>query len=639
MREDSMVSKNRKIVLDFQQIVAGALLKFRSIDILDLELIVAKLEESGFVVPEEFDYKLGNICEYIKHHDNGEICFRKRVDYSNVEVMDLFKRIAGRSLLDFFAKVDAIAFKKEKGKLLAEEGNRLLNSGRVLLISDDLKDSERFREYGFRNVDHFTSVVRAELYFFKRPLELDNYQVIVLGRHLAIDNFRNRGLARKINALKNANRVLVTNFSAYELDDTNLYYVSASNYRSWQQWFFEEKRLDDAMRDIVVSAISVGATDSIECDIVFTPCRQDLGIIPKKELPKTVQDMSILYLTTIKDMSSARMIAKNLGLRVTFVEEDNFAFDQVVDRLSDFDMIIGSEDYSKSLSMSSVECSTQCKYTGKPMVLLATYKNRYHLEGPKNDFADTVIYGKQISLDYTFGNYSLQPEEIRSIEFGVPKVSDRNEDVASRYMREELGDIEAILSACVNLYNEKAQILGNGSLDVGNLKSASEYQSLLTETFVAEEARIDVAFAPIKKIDEIMTMIKDYCAYRSKGLVPKSLAGLKISETESGYMVEVRLQGQALSAFTFSKNGSSVENVRVFNIRFRTKQGRLSDPMNVGVYPCNCSLPGLPRQPKEREWDVINGIYKKLLTSVAPLLDGAREKEAKGKSFTIQKKN
>lgn len=634
-----MLSKNRKIVLDFQQIVAGALLKFRSIDILDLELIVAKLEERGFVAPEKFDYKLGNICEYITRHDNGEIGFRKRVDDNNAEVRDLFKRIAGRSLLDFFANMDVIAFKKEKGKMLDEQGNRLLNSGRVLLISDDLKDSERFREYGFRNVDHFTSVVRAESYFFKRPLELDNYQVIVLGRHLAIDNFRNRGLTKRINVLKNAKRVLVVNFSAYELGNTDLYYVSASNYRNWQQWFFEEKRLDDAMRDIVSSAIAVGATDSIECDTEFAPCRQDLGIIPKKELPKTVEDINILYLTTIKDMDSARKVVENLGLRVTFVEEDNFTFDQIVDRLSDFDIIIGSDSYSKSLSLSSVECSTQCKYTGKPMVLLATYKNQYHLEGPKNDFDDVVVYGKQISLDYTFGNYSLQPEETRSIEFGVPKVSNENEDIASRYMKEELGDIEAVLSVCVNLYNEKMQVFGNESLDVGNLKSASEYQSLLSKSFAAEEARLDVAFAPIKKIGEIMTMIKDYCVYRSRNLVPKSISHIKISETESGYMLEIRYQGQALSALTFSKSEPAVENVKVFNMRFRTKQGRLSEPMNVGVYPDNCSLPGLPRQPKEREWDVINGIYKKLLTSVAPLVDEAREKEVKGKSFTIQKKN
>lgn len=644
-----MINSTKK-KLKHESLIAGALLKFESVDILDIEMLCIFLEEAGFSLPAEFDYKFPHIDGYINCEDSGKIYFRRGLDIegqikgTSGTMRELFESVAGRELTEFFRTFDIKRFEEGKNRKLEEEKQLILNSGSVLLISDKLEDYTRFRRYGFKNVDYFSSVVRAEIYFTEKPQELEKYQIIAVGSHLAIDHFRNLRLSNKIRELKTKKRILEVDFSGHVFDNRELYFVTLYNYRSWRSYYMSESKLTDAMNDIIMGAIVNEVPDSIRLDAPFVPADIDKGIVRMMPFPKKKKDLKILLLSHTKDRELQSKLENSLGVNITIKEEDNYAFEDIVWDLGEYDIIIGSDLYSGRIPLVYTECSTQCKYTGRPLVTLVSYKDHAGEICSNDVVEDNYVKGSNISLQYSYGGYSLQEDTFYRTEYVAPRIVsiDIENDGFVQYDQKRQSDLESVLEVAVRLYNDKAGEMGNRLQDALGFKSPSEFYLYSRKLFEEEKSRREELLMPIRMIDDISGMIKDFLKYRKLSLIIDKIPDINIRESETGHRVEIVLKGKVLSSLTFSKGSEAVKNLRVFNIQMITKKGTLSAPVNVGVYPDVLKQLNVPRRPDEREWSVINAIYKKLQTDVLPIIESAKAKEEgqnSGKVIRIYRKD
>lgn len=622
--------------LRFEQVVAGALLKFRKLDILDLAIIMERLKKECFAVPSKQDYRFLIIDEYIKVLDNGEVFLRNGVDFERqvknrlVTIGELFQSVAGVELCEFFDRLNIVEFRDAKNQMLIDGKASLLENGNVLLISDDMEDLNRFKKFGFRNVDHFPSVMRAQNYFEENPKKMSQYQVIVIGSHEVVDQFRNLRLANKIRRQKEEKKALVVDLCCQVLKDKELFFISMENRGSFKSWFMKEKNLNAIMDDIVLGAVATGAVDSIELVQEYSPidmetCENDIMSFPERK-----KDLKILYLNSTEVRGEARDIANSLGLNVTFLPDDDSRFDKITDKLGDYDIIIGSSMYSKRIANVSTECSFQCRFTGRPLVLLATYSFESLPINSVDSELEDYILGSRITLDYAFGEVKGVGEWNRHEKFGVPILSTRSDDYVERYHQGELANIKAVLEVAVGIYDKKKCELGGGSFSDGAFRTPRDYDLSLIEEFKTEKERQAEALRPIVVIDEIKKMAVDYLKYRKMGLIEGPLSGITISESSTGYRVEIALQGIVLSALTLSKNELAGENLRVFYLQRVNSKKRLSAALNMGVYTKRFEAYSVPRRPNESEWAAIMGIHKKMMVTVEPSIEEAKYREFTG---------
>ena len=67
-------------------------------------------------------------------------------------------------------------FKNEEVKI------ELTSEDDYKILSDSIQDDyDELIKYGFKNVDYFKSIVRADKYFAEHPLELQKYHIILKG--------------------------------------------------------------------------------------------------------------------------------------------------------------------------------------------------------------------------------------------------------------------------------------------------------------------------------------------------------------------------------------------------------------------------------------------------------------------------
>ena len=512
--------------------------------------------------------------------------------------------------------------KKERN--LKDNKEKVLNEANILLISDVQDDYDEIVKYGFKNVDYFKSVIRADSYFAKHPEELEKYHIILKGnqnvQHCCFGG--DVDLDRTIDKLGDNKHILKTFLDRYDYPnhiELVTYLSDRNNCRGWRT----QELTYQGIYDRIVENILINHTlENVDLkDKEFVPI-QDYINPNRLPLPTKKSDLKILYLDPISVNKYAEEIANELGLSIDFKEDNNFSLGRYVkSNLGKYDIIIVTRIYSGNLLSMNHESTEQCKDTGKELTLFVAQDNiRWGID---SDLADGI------KLGYVFGgnrapDYEYHSKEIRILR--QPIEVDAKDKYLLKYVSREYSRMKGIIEASVNFYNQA--LLQNNKPTIVDLdfKTAEELDQDYVNAKEIKEAIREAELAPIRLFDNIRYSITSYLNYRKNGLINQVPEGLKITESKDGIKVENIYQGRTLCTLVFPKK-YKYDNLRVFEIQTLSKKGILSSPQTLGVYTSEYeNFESIPSRPDEKQENALIAIKKKINVVLEPLIEDAWKK-------------
>ena len=632
--------KQENETMEYENFIAGALLKFEKLDNVDFSLLVEDFEKKTNIdLRGLWYYSRNNLGTYIKTLANGTVKLRDSIslDYIIEEekctLRDKLLTIAGNTVNNYFSSLEIETFKQEKEKALLENKDKVLSTANILLVSDIQDDYDELVKYGFKNVDYFKSIIRADQYFSKHPEELEKYHIILKGnqnvQHCCFDG--DVELDRKFSDLRDRKHILEPCLHRYDYSDHMelVSYLSDSiNHRSWDT---KEQSYTDIFDRIVENTLINHTLDKVGLeDKKFVPI-QDYINPNRLPLPAKKSDLKILYLDSVIVNKYANDIAKQLGLNITFKEDNNCSLGRYIKtHLGDYDIIIVSRLYSDSLLGMNIESTEQCKDTGRDLTLLVTYNDDSIWQFDEDDISDYLGIGSKIKLNYRYaGNLAIDSERHNKVFRVLRKSADfvSEDEEHRKYYESDIACIIGIIGASINAYNNALLQMNKTSISDLDIKSAEEFDKEYEIVDKKEEERKEAALAPIRSFDSIRYAVSSYLNYRKKGLISQLPEGLKITEDKNGIKVENIYQGRTFCTITFPKEYKQ-KNLRIFEIQTLSKKGNLSAPETIGLYTRKYeNLESVPNRPDERQANALLSIDKKINVALRPLNDEAWHKQ------------
>lgn len=448
----------RKTECTYSQLIAGALLsRFDSINNVDIGLLINNIEDKlGVRVVGSLDNLTKELIRLIEFgEDDGTISLGKKLrkllkldgdiyDKLRDIVKEILEKEAGPDIIEYFRSLHMGSYRDKKRKLFSSYKEQLPKQARVLLISESQEDYDEFVSRGFRNVNWFKSIIRANKYFAQNPDKLENHDIIVFGDRSVIG--LQFDLVDRIWEMAKRKHTAVVSIE-------RKYYEYLSEIPIWiyNNTVRSGKYLKATDSDGVYSAI-------VECALTNCILSRDnensvkFEAIPDYVNPKVVplptkrENVRILYLTN-NGNTNTKLIGncvKKMGLNVEVIQDgDTALLNNVQGRLGDYDIIIASSHYSQRLLGMINESKEQCKDTGRQKVLLATYStipksSSYHVENGKPVSASDA---SEITL-----NYVSDGTEPKKVSFMIPCG-----DNSSAFDRTRI-NTEAIISTAIDVY-------------------------------------------------------------------------------------------------------------------------------------------------------------------------------------------
>ena len=520
--------------------------------------------------------------------------------------------------------------KKERN--LKDNKEKVLNEANVLLISDIQDDYDEIVKYGFKNVDYFKSIIRADSYFAKHQDDLEKYHIILKGNQ-NVQNCCFGGdvdLDRTIDKLGGNKHILKTSLYRYDYPDHIKLVTYLSDRNNCRGWCTQELTYQGIYDRIVENMLINHTLENVDLkDKKFVPI-QDYINPNRSPLPTKKCDLKILYLDSISVNKYAEGIANELGLSIDFKEDNNFSLGRYVKgNLGKYDIIIVTRIYSGNLLSMNHESTEQCKDTGKELTLFVAQDNIWC--DIDSDLADGI------KLGYVFGgncapDYEYHSKEIRILR--QPIKVDAKDEYLLKYVSREYSRMKGIIEASVNFYNQA--LLQNNKPTIVDLdfKTAEELDQDYVNAKEVKEAIREAELAPIRLFDNIRYSITSYLNYRKNGLINQVPEGLKITESKDGIKVENIYQGRTLCTLVFPKKYKH-DNLRVFEIQTLSKKGILSSPQTLGVYTSEYeNFESIPNRPDEKQENALIAIKKKINVGLEPLIEDAWKKHLEQESET-----
>ncbi len=627
-----------KQIIDYEQVIAGALLKFKSIDAIDFSLLIEDFQEKTNIDVTGLWYNLNNIGKYIKEEKNiitlkEGISLDYFIEEENCTLREKLLMVAGNIVNNYFKDVNVESYQQKKEEKLKENKDRILKSANILLISEIEENYDELVKYGFQKVDYFKSLIRADKYFAKYPERLNKYHIILQGH----SNIHTNGfdvkfeLENKIITLKNTKHILETPLYKYNYSDHTEFVAYLRDDKNWKNWNIEESSYTAIFDRIIENTLINHTLDKAQI-LEKLPEYSDYINPNRLPLPTTKSKLKILFLDeinlydrNIKDLG----LDVALGLDVTFNEDFNHSLKYVISHLGDYDIIIASSWHSFNLVSVDIESTEQCKDTGRDLTLLVSYKDSSICQYGEDDEVDYAGIGSKINLDYKFaGNFApdikCHKKEFRVLRKSLEFLHEHKE--SNKYYDNKIAVITGILGASVNIYNDA--LLQNNKPPIKDLdiKTAEEFDADYEIVDKQEEERKNSILAPIRTFDSIRYAVSSYLNYRRKGIITQTPEGLKITQGKNKIKVENIYQGKTLCTITFSKNYKQ-ENFKIFEIQTVSKKGTLSSPQIIGLYTKKYEkLENVPSRPNERQLNALSSIAKKINVSLLPLTNKAWEK-------------
>lgn len=630
-----MNKQESKRMINFEQIIAGSLLKFKKLDNVDIHLIIEDLTKiNTFDIYSSYN-GFDQLGEYIYMYRNGCITLRDNITLSdwieanNCTIKEKFKKFIDVDLEKFFADFDIEQFKIRKEQFLKEQKELVLKESNVLLISDIQEDYDELVKYGFQNVDYFKSIIRADRYFQQNESELDKYHIIITG-HQSVTQCCFEGrveLENQIRRIEDKKEAIVMPLQVYDFLDHVVYVSFLKDYKSWRAWHEKEKSYSKLF-DKLIECASINQVIAKVPNKKFVPIKDYVN--PNRlKLPTKKSDLKILYLDLISVRPYAEEIASKLGLNITFKEDNNFSLGRYVkNHLGDYDIIIVSDSYSNAILGMGNESTEQCKDTGRDLTLLVTYNDdiNYISSLDENGKNHSQEIGWEMNLRYIFGGNIAKNSKIQSKKY---RVLGQNLESGEKENYQGL-DFQSIIEESVHLFQNMLLENNYSALSDFDFKTGDEYdveyEKAITKLEEVNRKLEEVKKQALKEIydfDSLRYSLISYLEYRKQGLVPGRIEGIDIIDKNREIVVYNIYNGRALCAMTIPKKKIS-DNLRVFEVQTMTKKGYLGEPKSIGLYTYQFDkFNSVPNKPDEKEAKAIQSIYKKVNFVIKPLNEEA----------------
>lgn len=621
----------------FKSLVAASLLKFEKLDNLDISLLLKDLKKESYYI--SYRYYLEEVSKYAMIRKDGCVTLRPKLSLESVisegnsSVRDELERLADNHILKYFHDLDVEQFRKRKEEFLKEQWRKVLINAHILLITDNEEEYEEMMEYGFSHVDYFKSIIRAGHYFDKHPKEALKYHMVILGNQSVVHSvFDSDNILKNVLNRKNLLTVQLSswhNLSTSELV-AHIYLHDLINHRDWT---FEGHDYPNVF-DRVVECASINRITDLGYQGEFVPIKDEINA-NKLSLPEKKEELKILYLDTFSVNKDALEIAEELGLNVTFREDNNSSLDNFGRYLlGDYDIIIASSIHSSRLISMNEESTEQCKDTGRELVLLLTYKDHNYFTAP---------LGYQLELSYSYGgSLGEQLDHDRK----VYRVVDDLEIDEDRYQRKQAICMKSILESAVELYQDVLEKNGKKILDFDfqTMKEKDlEYEQKLEKKKEEEE----LERKPIIDFNRLYNSLSSYLEYQRQGLTPRKIEGIKIEEDHNMISATNIYNGIPYCMIHIPKK-NSLSDCKSFIIQTRSKKGRMSDPKKVAIYTKKYEeKDDIPRKLNEEEKNAFTSVCKKVNVVVNPILadieiklqEGSHNTDRKPKQKNFRRKN
>lgn len=630
------IGKEEKNPVTYDQLIAGALLKFDSLDNLDISLIIEDFEkkenikiENTFANPQKF-FKM-----YFKTFKDGTTKLKDGMSLTdhtnyNCNLGELIQQYAGDIVDNYFKNFNMRKFNREKEASLLKQKEIVLDKANVLLISDMQEDYDELKRYGFKNVDFFKSIIRADKYFSEHPEELQKYHIILKGNQNVQKCCFNSSvdLDNKISLLREDPHVLVVNYYTWGKKNHSVFEAHLWDYHKWRNWYASEQTYTDFFDKIVEGTLIIHSLDKERVkDELFVPIKDYIN--PNRlPLPTKKSDLKILYLKEFLVSDYAYDIAEKLGLNITFLEDNNSTLGKYVkNNLGDYDIIIASKLFSRNLVDMNIESCEQSKDTGRELTLLVSYEDK-SLKLFDEDKNDYKMLGSEIFLKYSFGGILANDLESHNKNFRVlgKPVDFISEDIGG-YLIDDIACMTGIISAAISEYNAELLRMNKPPIKDMDIKTVEEFDEEYESVEKEIEERKEIELSPIKRFDDIRNTVSRYLGYKNSGLITENPEGLNITEGKKGIRVENIDQGKTISAITIL-NGYKKNTLRVFTIQTLLGNGNLSKPETIGLYTKKYEEnKRIPKRPSKRQEDTLLALYRKIDAVLCPLNDEACNKQ------------
>ncbi len=354
---------------------------------------------------------------------------KKPLDYfieeENRTVREKYEEVVGKIVLDYFDKINVDEFKQKRNDILKSQTEELKNKANILLISDIEEEYQTLKDYGFKNIDYFKSIIRSDKYFKKHPKELEKYHIVLTGnQNVQRCCFEGQvELENTLYDLRVKKGILKTSISQYNFSDHDEFITYLGNREICHSWDTKESSYIDLFDRIVEAAIINHTLSKVKYKGNFEPI-VDYVNSNRLSLPTKKSDLKILYLDAISVKDCANDIASKLGLNITFKEDNNCSLGRYVkSHLGDYDIIIASNSYSGNILSMNNECTEQGKDSGRDLTLLVTYNedNIWYMDEDK--IFDYEGFGNKITLRHIFGGMLADNQKRQSKEFRVLRQS------------------------------------------------------------------------------------------------------------------------------------------------------------------------------------------------------------------------
>ena len=623
------MNQNNSQEITYEQFIAGALLTFSVIDNLDFSLLIKDFEtKTGIKLDESWEIA-DTIGKYLKYEGGtislNDITLFHHIDSENCSLRELLKKVAGPFICTYFDNLNLDAYDKTKNSEAIK--NNILENVNVLLISEEEEEYEALKKYGFANVDYFKSLIIANDYFTKFPNYLHKYHVIITGessiRYCCFGEYV--PLESTIRELEFENKVVTTCFSEdYNTNQKIIYLADPKNNKHYDvKADTYETLIDELLKNLIINETLT--TAKVLSNIPPYKEYVNPNLIP---LPKTKKDLKILYLSCVNVNKYAPVVAKNLGLNITFMEDNNNTLGKIKDKLGDYDIIIASRIYSGSILRMFIESTEQCKSTGRRLVMLATYEDDSISNLSVDDeWIDSI--GCDIELKYLFAGPISTSHETSTTDF---KVLIKPEDFISEteyrsFYEEKVAVLTSVIRSITTIYNDNLISMSIPNITDLEPKHPEDFTKEYEAEYQKQEERKEAILAPITNFDNFVITIKNYLYYKRKGLITKEPKDLKIIQEKDDICIINIYQGRTMCIFVILKQNEYLKNLRMFCIQTLTKKGTITPLETVGIYTKKYENGiGVPRRLNEKEETALLSTMKKVNHVLDPLNEEAWQK-------------
>lgn len=518
---------------------------------------------------------------------------------------------------------------------MMENSEILFKKATVLIVSESYEEARLLAKRGFKRVDYFKSEICAWEYFRRQKRRLESYDLVIVGS-LVTNNYGYTRLfefSRRIDGLFSQGKIR-----------SYIHWNSIS--KSWTADNEADRVTTVAFEHALNYIISSLKSDKRFIYKLETRYRPYFAINEGHRLVGTTVEQSklkILFCHSGNLKSSVSKICKILGLDVTFIREDARSNELILPHLGDYDIIIGSEQYSSFLNDALIESQAQCSRTGRGLSLIITYENSVCWSVLEKEIEYSLGRADVSLKSIRSGAVDPQSLEMKKTDFRVPVITYRDSSLEERYKEYEEKVIQVILNVSLWLYSyELIRLYGTRLIGGDSARNANYYDLFYERTLRQMQEDISKKAEPLNVIKDIERMVKAYCEHQQMSSVLDRQRDIRISESREGYRVDILDKGRFTKySLTLSKNYQA-DSYRIVAIRKADmKKHRLGEERYILVsLGLSADSQTMVERASENDIVVIKLIRQMLVERIMPVISSSEGKldTAVAKRHVIQPK-